>query len=173
MGSIVAKHNSKIMKKSATQQAKPVAECNCKPSFKADCPMPGKCNQDGVVYQTTISSDGGKVNNYVGLAKNFKKRWGKHKSTLGDSEADGQTTMSKYYWKEKNAGRDPKLSWKYLEKNIPTFNPITAKCRLCLREKFNIVLKPELASLNKRTEVFAHCRHIRFKLITIPPDKRK
>ena len=46
------------------------------------CLAPGKCNQDGVVYQATITSDGGRSENYVGLAKNFKKRWGKHKSTL-------------------------------------------------------------------------------------------
>ena len=77
------------------------------------------------------------------------------------------------YWEEQQAARNPKVVWKYLEKNIPIYSPITGKCRLCIREKFNIVLKPELASLNKRTEVFAHCRHMRFKLITIPPDKEK
>ena len=86
-----------------------------------------------------------------GLAKHFKKRWGTHKKTLGDPDADNQTTMSNYYWDEMQAGRNPKLEWKYLEKNIPIYNPVTGKCRLCLREKFNIVLKPELASLNKRT----------------------
>ena len=73
MGSVVSKHNNKVMKNSAKQTDRKEAECNCKPSFKNSCPMPGKCNQDGVVYQTTITSDGGKKNNDVGLAKNFKK----------------------------------------------------------------------------------------------------
>ena len=98
---------------------------------------------------------------------------GKHKKTLGDAEADGQTSMSNYYWEEQQAARNPKVVWKYLEKNIPIYSPITGKCRLCIREKFNIVLKPELASLNKRTEDFAHSRQMRLKLITIPPNKEK
>ena len=59
MGSVVSKHNNKVMKNSAKQTDRKEAECNCKPSFKNSCPMPGKCNQDGVVYQTTITSDGG------------------------------------------------------------------------------------------------------------------
>ena len=63
--------------------------------------------------------------------------------------------MSRYYWQEKSEGRNPKISWKYLETNVPTFNPVTGKCRLCLREKYNIVLKPNLATLNQRQEVFA------------------
>ena len=86
MGSVVSKHNNKVMKNSAKQTDRKEAECNCKPTFKNSCPMPGKCNKDGVVYQTTITSDGGKKNNYVGLAKNFKKRWGTHKKTLGDPD---------------------------------------------------------------------------------------
>ena len=40
---------------------------------------------------------------------------------------------------KKNAGRSPEVSWKMLERNVPVFNPITNKCRLCLREKFYIV----------------------------------
>ena len=117
--------------------------------------MPGKCNHDVVVYQTTVNSDGGKTKCYVGLAKHFKQRWGKHKKTLENIEADGQTKMSRYYWQEKSEGRNPKISWKYLETNVPTFNPVKGKCRLCLRENFNIVLKPNLATLNQRQEVFA------------------
>ena len=170
MGSMVSKHNRKLMKNSATVAIKKTASCNCRESNKPACPMPGKCNQNGVVYQTTVNSDGGKTNTYVGLAKNFKQRWGKHKKTLENIEADGQTKMSRYYWQEKSEGRNPKISWKYLETNVPTFNPVTGKCRLCLREKFNIVLKPNLATLNQRQEVFAHCRHMVTAIITVPPD---
>ena len=53
-------------------------------------------NQDGAVYQTS-----------VGLAKNFKRRYPKHKKCLLDETAEGGTSLSKYYWQEKNAGRDP------------------------------------------------------------------
>ena len=72
---------------------------------------------------------------------------------------------------ERKGGRgDPKIKWKILEKNIPTFNPVTAVCKLCIREKFNIVMKPSLATLNSRQEIFAYCRHKLSKLIGKPPD---
>ena len=100
----------------------------------------------GAVYQALVTSVGGGVESYIGLAKNFKKRYPKHKKTLLDESADGQTSMSKYYWKEKRAGRDPKVTWRFLEKNVPVYNPVTNKCRLCLREKFNIVLRTSWAT---------------------------
>ena len=106
----------------------------------------------------------------MGLAKNFKKRYGKHKSTLTVYKPDGNTTLSTHFWQEKEAGRDPKVKWKILEKNIPTYNPVTKICRLCIREKFNIVMNPHLATLNSRQEIFAHCRHKEPKLIGKPPD---
>ena len=56
-----------------------------------------------------------------------------------------------------------------LENNIPAFNPITGKCQLCIREKFTIVLKPELATLNLRHEIFSSCRHKDGKLLSKPP----
>ena len=167
MGSIIARHNSKILR-SANPQPKPKASCNCQD--KLVCPIPGQCTQNGAIYQATVASTGGRTESYVGLAKNFKKRWPKHKKSLLDEFAPGGTALSKYFWKESNAGRVPIVSWKYLERNIPVFNPITNKCRLCLREKFNIILKPELATLNSRQEIFGHCRHILPELISVAPD---
>ena len=62
--------------------------------------MPGACNQDGAVYQATVSTTDGRVESYVGLAINFKKRLPKHKTTLGDRNADGQMALSTYVWKQ-------------------------------------------------------------------------
>ena len=132
--------------------------------------MPGLCNQDGAIYQATVSSAGGRVETYVGLAKNFKKRYPKHKKNLLDESAPGGTSLSNYFWKETNQGRDPKVTWKFLERNVPIFNPIANKCRLCLREQFNIVLRPSEATLNSRQEIFAHCRHLQAELISVAPD---
>ena len=165
---IISRHNSKILKSNATTIPKPKAVCNCR--VKKDCPVPGQCNQDGAVYQATVTSATGRVETYVGLAKNFKRRWPKHKKCLLDETAEGGTSLSKYYWQEKNAGSDPKITWKFLETNVPIFNPITNKCRLCLREKFNIVLRPNLASLNSRQDIFAHCKHLQSELLKAAPD---
>ena len=108
MGSLIAKHNSKILKDSDTTQPKQTAKCNCQK--KQDCPVPGKCNQNGVVYQATVDSAGGRQESYIGLAKNFKKRYPGHKKNLLDENAVGPTTLSKYFWKDQNAGRGPKVT---------------------------------------------------------------
>ena len=170
MGAQVAKHNAKILNGEKDGGAKKPPSCNCQRSKLKDCPLPGACNSDGVVYQATVRNNQGGEETYVGLAKNFKKRYGKHKSTLTVYKPDGNTTLSTHFWQEKEAGRDPKVKWKILEKNIPTYNPVTKICRLCIREKFNIVMNPHLATLNSRQEIFAHCRHKEPKLIGKPPD---
>ena len=107
---------------------------------------------------------------YIGLAKNFKNRYRQHKKSMSDRRKEGATTLSTYFWQQKDLGTDPTVSWKILEKNIPTFNRINNTCRLCLREKFNIVINSTLATLNARNEIFSHCRHMRSKLIGRPPD---
>ena len=107
---------------------------------------------------------------YVGLARNFKKRYAKHKATLTSRHADGQTTLSNFVWEQTDEGKDPKISWKFLERNLPDFNPITGNCHLCTKEKFQIVLNPSVATLNHRTEIFSCCRHRSTFLIGDPPD---
>ena len=82
---------------------------------------------------------------------------------------ENTTTLSAHFWKELKEGRNPKITWKIVEKNIPTYNPVIAKCQLCIREKFRISFNPKEATLNSRHELFAHCRHIRRKLLK-PPD---
>ena len=43
-------------------------------------------------------------------------------------------------------------------------------CKLCLREKFKIAFNPDEATLNLRTEIFGHCRHIDNCLFKQDPD---
>ena len=78
-------------------------------------------------------------------------------------------TLQTIFGHKKNQGKEPTVSWKYLERNVPVYNPISKKCMLCLREKYNILLKPNEATLNSRQEIFAHCRHMQAELIGGPP----
>ena len=117
-----------------------------------------------------MKTDDGAVESYVGLAKNFKKRYSKHKATLAGRNADGQMTLSKYTWRKRDEGLNPSVSWNYLETNIPNFNPITGICQLCTREKFQIALNPQVATLNFKTEIFSSCKHRPLYLIGEPPD---
>ena len=106
----------------------------------------------------------------MGLAKDFKQRWRKHRDSLKYEDFDGHTRLSRFIWQKRGEGFNPKVSWRILEKNVSDFNPITGVCRLCTREKYRIVLDPSSATLNKRTELFAQCRHKNAYLIEEPPD---
>ena len=104
------------------------------------------------------------------LPVELQKKIPQTQKCLLDESADGGTALSKHFWQEKNAGRDPKATWRFIEKNVPVYNPISNKCRLCNREKFSIVLRPNIATLNSRQEIFSHCRHILPELISGAPD---
>ena len=170
MGRKVTNHNNKVLKSHTNHAPQTPANCNCQKNSKHECPIPGACNQNGAVYEAIVTTNDGKSESYVGLAKNFKKRYSKHKGTLHDRNMDGQTTLSRYVWDQRDRGKDPVVTWQYLEKNIPDFNPVSGLCKLCTREKFQIVLNPSVATLNHRTEMFASRRHKRSYLFGDPPD---
>ena len=166
MGAHVSKHNNKILRNSfGKKSAPPPPKCNCIQSKVHECPLPGACKQEGVIYQATVQNSKGNKETYVGLASKFKSRFYKHKASLETYSSENSTTLSTHFWEEKN-----NVSWKILERNIPTYNPVVQKCNLCLREKFNIIFNPQLCSLNSRQEVFSHCRHIKTKLLWKEPD---
>ena len=68
--------------------------CNCKQ--KQECPVGGKCLDTSIIYRATVNEDSGKTNTYTGLTCNtFKARWGAHKHSFNNTEAN-QTTLSSY-----------------------------------------------------------------------------
>ena len=73
MGAQIARHNSKILRSSNEAPQKVPPSCNCQKSKKSECPLPGACNQEGVVYQATVENANGDKETYVGLAEN--KLW--------------------------------------------------------------------------------------------------
>ena len=170
MGASIARHNSKILRASNGAPKRSPPSCNCQKSKKKDCPLPGACNQEGVIYQATVKNNQGGKETYIGLAEKFKKRVYKHNASMETKNPKTTTTLSAHYWTELEAGREPKVSWKILERNIPSFNPVTGICQLCTREKFYIVLKPQLGTLNQRQEIFGTCRHKESKLLVKAPD---
>ena len=170
MGAHISRHNSKILRANSDSPGKPPPSCNCQKSKKVDCPLPGACNQEGVIYQATVKNDQGGLETYIGLAENFKKRHYKHKKSMKTKNPENTTTLSAHFWNEVEAGRSPKVTWKILESGIPAFNPVTGVCHLCTREKYYIVLKPHLGTLNQRQELFSTCKHKESRLIAKAPD---
>ena len=132
--------------------------CNCQK--RSNCPMSGHCLTQSVVYQATVSTEDDKPDQtYVGLtATTFKIRFNNHKASFRNSSKKYTTELSKYIWELKDNEVQYDITWKILKQAKP-YNPISNRCNLCLWEKYFIICKPELATLNKRNELVNTCRH--------------
>ena len=81
------------------------------------------------------------------------------------AKSPNSTELSNHTWDLKDKGIDFKIDWKILDR-AQTFNPSSKKCRLCLIEKYHLMYSKECATLNRRTEFYAACRHKTKKLIS-------
>ena len=162
MNQALARHNSEVSKHQI-QTTPP--DCNCR-GGPAVCPVRGACQTVSVVYQATVvREDTNASETYTGLtSRRFKDRFYEHTIDMKHQNKDG-TGLSNYIWKLKNSSTPFKISWQIISK-APIFNPTTKSCKLCLKEKFLIVFRPEGATLNDRNEIFAACRHILKSLLS-------
>ena len=80
----------------------------------------------------------------------------KHENKKNDTE------LSKYMylWQLKEKKKDFTITWKILAK-ARAYTTLTKRCNLCISEKFFIISKPHMATLNKRNELLSTCRHWR------------
>ena len=185
MGKIISAHNSKILreeliketikeskeqeeqqveapKKRGRRPKKEKTNCSCKAKGET-CPLGGQCLTDKLVYRAKVEDQNGNKEFYTGLtAGTFKKRLYGHNSDFRKRENDG-TTLSTHVWNLKDSNLNFDINWEIAARAEP-FNPATKKCQLCLTEKYLIMFKPEGATLNSRSEMFATCRH-RTKLL--------
>ena len=88
---------------------------------------------------------------YVGLATNFKERYRNHQTSFRHSKRRNETELSKHVWNLQDAKKPFRIKWKVL-KSCKPYSNINKKCNLCLYEKFIIICKKELCSLNRRNE---------------------
>ena len=87
MGAKISKHNTRILDKKPEEP-----KCNC----RDQCPLPGKCRTDKVIYRATVETNE-KNETYVGItAGEFKKRYQKHKSDFVNQNTRNATTLSTY-----------------------------------------------------------------------------
>ena len=165
MASAVSRHNMKILSDSPAQLDAPVqarVSCNCRQGIPS-CPVQGQCLTDNVVYRASVTETvSGKTETYTGLTGNrFKERWYKHNSDMRNEKDRHNTSLSSHIWGLKDRNIDFTLKRDFIER-APSFNPITKKCRLCLKEKYHILYNSESSSLNKRQET---CRHRKQRLL--------
>ena len=133
-------------------------KCNCR--IPQDCPLSGECLTKNIIYQATVTqTNSDKTEKYVALTSTeFKKRLANHKTSFRLNNHSTATTISGHIWDLKRQGIDFELNWRILAKS-QSCSPASQKCWLCLKEKYFIMFKPELATLNKRSELFTACLH--------------
>ena len=160
MNNIIAGHNAKILRTNRGNEEAPTTGCNCqKPEL---CPMPGRCTEETLVYEATIETPED-TRKYIGSTElSFKKRYYGHTADLTNpptEESKGGTTLSAFYWQEKEKGHKPVIKWRIMKK-CSKYRTGSRKCDVCLTEKL-LILKCKEPLLNKRTELMYKCPHAR------------
>ena len=96
---------------------------------------------------------------YIGLTENdFKTRYRNHTASFRHARHRNSTELSKHIWSLKDKGIDHFITWRIISSSS-TYNSSSKRCNLCLKEKFFIICRPDLSSLNKRNELVSSCRH--------------
>ena len=132
--------------------------CNCRQ--KNTCPLDGNCLQSSVIYQATVTrQDNNTTETYMGLAENnFKTRYRSNIASFRHSKHRNSTELSKHIWTLKDMYNNIEhfISWHILSSHSP-YTRSSKRCNLCLKEKFLIICRPELSTLNKRNELVSSC----------------
>ena len=161
LGRKISAHNKKVLKM-YNQEEDDIQPCKC---TKEECPVQGKCTQAAVIYNATVERDDGITDTYIGLSEpQFKKRYKNHISNFNTRNPNNASCLSKYIWRLQDQNIGYNIKWTIVSRAQP-FNPVTGICNLCIREKYFILFKPEMATINKRDEVAGPCRHKYMKLL--------
>ena len=163
MKQTITSHNTNVLKAAKQQKQQDLPDkqeknCNCR--TKKDCPMEGQCLKKCTVYQATVTqTTTNKSETYIGLTgDSFKTRYGNHKKSFNHEKYKSDTELSNHVWKLKKENIEFTIKWRIIDRG-KLFNPVSKICQLCVREKFYLIFKPNLCSLNNRNELGAYCRH--------------
>ena len=152
---IISSHNKAQVSKPVAQSEE-VAGCNCRK--KDSCPLEGNCKIQNIVYQAEVTTPQSKET-YVGLCDTmFKERFNNHKCSFRNERYKNSTELSKYVWNLKQRKIDYQIKWRKV-KQARSYSNVNKKCNLCLWEKYFIICKPEMSTLNRRNELSSICRH--------------
>ena len=157
---IIKTHNSSIINK---ENNKTPDTCNCRK--KEECPLPGKCTIQNVIYEATVTTENDEKR-YIGLtATPFKTRYSSHKSSFNNRDKSNQTELSKHIWKLKDEGIPYNVTWT-IKRRAQPYSPGSKKCSLCLWKKYFIITADRKNTLNSRSELISTCRHKKKHLLS-------
>ena len=143
--------NKPILKIAETAQPQKDGGKTCSCRKIEDCPLNGECLVSEVVYQATVTTRN-KKERYIGLtATQFKARYRNHLMSFRHGQRRDETELNKHL---------PQITWKILAKAKP-FTNFTKRCNPCTMEKFFLICRPHMVTLNRRNELASTCRHRR------------
>ena len=143
----ISRHNTKLLAGDTVEQVDP---CVCR---DFPCPLNDLCETRNVIYQASVTTtDDGHSEHYVGVTNHFKSRFGGHRSDLNHSEGRKNSTLAKYVWDLKDAGRQFDVNWRIIDRGA-TWSNVTRRCQLCDKEKFYIIYKRDMACRHRLTNL--------------------
>ena len=102
----------------------------------------------------------------LGNMQNMQYYWNCPDIRVTKAPSPIQTRRARPSWAPTSGSSTYDISWKVIDRGAP-FTPVTGRFNLCTEEKFYILRKPEMASLNSRQEVSNHCRLIAMFLLSM------
>ena len=123
--------------------------------------MDVNCNVESIIFQAEVTSRT-TTETYVGLCDtSFKLRYRNHTGSFRNERYRNATELSKHVWNLKDRNTvHYNIKWRKI-KQVRSHSNVTKKCNLLLWEKYFILCKPEMSSLNNRNEPISCCRHSR------------
>ena len=154
--SIISSHNKAQINMPSKQSDQIDNSCNCR--NKNACPLEGNCNTRNIVYQAEVMAPQ-TTEKYIGLCDTtFKERYRNHTFSFRNERYKNVTELSKHIWSLKERQIHYQIKWKKV-KQARSYSKVNKKCNLCLWEKYFIICKPEMSTLNRRNEMTSTCRH--------------
>ena len=92
----------------------------------------------------------------------FNARWTEnewnHTASFRHQSKKNETELSKKIWALKDNNKPFNIKWRIIKQGRPYIN-VSNKCNLCFFEKFIIIYRKNLCSLNKRNELASWWPH--------------
>ena len=154
--SIISSHNKAQINKPSEQSDQIDNSCNCR--NKNTCPLEGDCNTRNIIYQAEVRTPQTKET-YIELCDTtFKERYRNHTCSFRNERYKNVTELSKHIWSLNERKINYQIRWRKV-KQARSYSNVNKKCNLCLWEKYFIICKPEMSTLNRRNEMGSTCRH--------------
>jgi len=117
-----------------------------------------KCNDQNLIYQAEVTTSTSRET-YIGLCDiSFKLRYRNHVFSFKNERYKCATELSKYVWSLKDESILYNIKWRKV-KQARSYSNVSKRCNVCLWEKYFIICKREMATLNNRNELISNCRH--------------